>query len=69
MWQRVRIRDRVRYAQRASGERVGYLVALWGEDRGWRPGCVITTVEFVVRADEFAARRDAVFAALATVRR
>lgn len=57
------------YTTGLRGERVGYLVALWVEDRGWRPGCEITTVEFVARADEFAARRDAVFAALATVRR
>jgi|JRYL01.1.fsa_nt_gb hypothetical protein len=57
------------YTTGLRGERVGYLVALWVDDRGWRPGCEITTVEFVARADEFAARRDAVFTALATVRR
>ena len=53
-----------------DGELGGYLCAVWVADRSWwQPGVEVTTVEFAARAETFAARRDAVVAALASVRR
>ena len=48
-------------AANVHGERIGYLVAVWASDGD------ITVVEFVARAEVFAARVDDVRAALTTV--
>lgn len=50
------------------GEAVGYLVALWVHTRWLQRGCWLQVVEFTAAQDVYAARVDAVRAALATVR-
>lgn len=56
------------FATDVRGVRVGYLVALWVRTRWLQRGCWLQTVEYTAAQDVYAARVDAVRAALATVR-
>jgi len=51
-----------------GGRRVGYLVACWPHDKWLRSGKYLQVVEFAAEAEVYAARVDAVRAALGTVR-
>ncbi len=55
-------------ATNVGGERVGYLVAVWADGAFWS-GTNLFVVEYAARHEVFAARLQAVRAALATVRR